>query len=195
MRGPSTWHLKVSARRPISHVVGYHSVRILVVDNDLAVRAQFSAWLTEAGHACHTAGAAGEALAVATSASPETAIVNVDLDAGGGLSLARRLRHAEDVGMILLTEAPSYAAGVSAMRMGANDYLVKPCSREDLLEAVARAEAWRATLQCDRSARGLMQEALALARDRSRRVTAAAAADPAQALQALQAALKARLPT
>ncbi len=169
-------------------------MRILVVDNDSEVRAQFSAWLTQAGHACHTAGAAGEALALATGASPETAIVNVDLDAGAGLSLARRLRHAEDVGMIFLTEAPSYAAGVSAMRMGANDYLVKPCSREDLLEAVARAEAWRATLQRDQSARGLMQEALALARDRSRRVTVAAAANPAQALQALLSALKARLP-
>ena len=66
--------------------------------------------------------------------------------------------------MIFLTETPSYATGVSAMRMGANDYLVKPCGRADVLEAVARAEAWRSTLERDRSARGLMQEALALAR-------------------------------
>jgi response regulator RpfG family c-di-GMP phosphodiesterase len=80
------------------------------------------------------------------------------------------------------------------MRMGANDYLVKPCQRLDVLEAVDRAEAWRDALQRDRSARGLMQEALALARDRSRRVAQASAADPSQALQALTAALKACLP-
>ncbi len=175
-------------------MVGYRRVRILVVDPDPGIRAQFSAWLAEAGHDCQTAGATTDALMLATEMPHETAIVNVDLESGGGLSLARRLRHAEDVGMILLTGSPSYAAGVSAMRMGANDYLVKPCRRLDVLEAVERAEAWRGTLQRDRSARGLMQEALALARDRSRRVAQASAADPSQALQALTAALRARLP-
>lgn len=179
---------------PISTLVGKRHVRILVVDNDPGVRTQLSAWLTAAGHDCQTAEAIDDALAVATDAPPDTAIVSVDLESGGGLSLARRLRHAEDVGMIFLTGTPSYATGVSAMRMGANDYLVKPCHKGDVLDAVARAEAWRTTLQRDKSARGLMQEALALARDRSRRVAQASATDPSQALQALTAALKARLP-
>ncbi|MGE0393673.1 MAG: HD domain-containing phosphohydrolase [Vicinamibacterales bacterium] len=169
-------------------------MRILVVDPDPGVQTQFSAWLAEAGHDCQTAGATDDALALAMRVPHDTAIVNIDLDAGRGLSLARRLRHADDVGMILLTGSPSYAAGVSAMRMGANDYLVKPCRRLEVLDAVERAEAWREGLQRDRSARGLMQEALALARDRSRLVAQASAADPSQALQALTAALKARLP-
>jgi len=179
---------------PIPIPVGYRDVRILVVDNDPAVRQQFSSWLTAAGHDCSTASAGEDALLMATEAPPDTAIVSVDLEPGGGLSLARRLRHADDVGMIFLTQTPSYAAGVSAMRMGANDYLVKPCNKTDVLEAVERTGAWRDTLQADRSARGLMQEALALARDRSRRVAQASAADPSQALQALTAALRARLP-
>lgn len=168
-------------------------MRILVVDNDPGVLRTLSVWLTEAGHVCDTAAAGDEALALATGAPPGAAIVSVDVDGGGGLPLARRLRHAEDVGVILLTDAPSYAVGVSAMRMGANDYLTKPCRRDEVLEAVSRAEAWRTSLQRDRSARGLMQEALALARDRSRRV-AAVAPDPGQAIHALMAALKARLP-
>ena len=169
-------------------------MRILLVDSDPGVRAQLSAWLTAAGHDCQTAEASDDALAVATDTPPETAIVSVDLESGNGLSLARRLRHAEDVGMIFLTGTPSYAMGVSAMRMGANDYLIKPCNKLDVLDAVARAEEWRTSLQRDRSARGLMQEALALARDRSRRVAQASATDPAQAMQSLTAALRARLP-
>jgi response regulator RpfG family c-di-GMP phosphodiesterase len=120
----------------------------------------------------------------------------MELPGKDGMWLARHLREkTDDMGVILLTGTPSFSGGVSAMRMGINDYLLKPCSREDVLEAVDRTLAWRSAVQRDRSGRAILQEAIGLARDRARGVVdAGSRQDPAGTINALMAALRSRLP-
>ena len=126
---------------------------------------------------------------------PDATIVDVDLPGNGGMRLANLLRdRAEDAGVILLSEVPSFAGGVVAMRMGVNDYLLKPCSRQDLLEAVGRALVWRLSVQRAQSDRALLREAVGLARNRAKGVIAGSSHSAGGALDALLAVMRCRLP-
>jgi response regulator RpfG family c-di-GMP phosphodiesterase len=169
--------------------------RILIVDEDAATRGLLANWLQGAGYNCAIAGQSDEALDLAGAEPPDAAIVGVDLPGKDGMWLARHLRkRTDDVGVILLAGTPSFAGGVTAMRMGVNDYLLKPCTREDVLEAVDRALAWRSSVQRDRAGRELLQEAIGLAQDRARGAAVEAAPEAASAMAALMAMLRTRLP-
>ena len=166
--------------------------RILIVDDDRAMIDQLAGWLSGAGHDCVTACEPHEALDLADARPPAAAIVNVHLPGKDGMWVARHLRRrSDDIGVILLTSTPSFTGGVIAMRMGVNDYLLKPCTQQDVLDAVDRALAWRSAVQRDRSSRDLMREATVLARGR---VVGGSRRDPASALDALMAVLNSRLP-
>jgi len=166
--------------------------RILIVDDDAGTRDALADWLTAAGHQCVTAAAQDEALCLAGSRPPDAAIVAVDLEGADGIALARDLRsRTADVGVILLTGEPSFTGGVAAMRLGVNDYLLKPCGRDEILASVSRTLAWRAGVQRDRSGRELLQEAIGLACGRSSRPAPPRVSPAAGALLAV---LRSRLP-
>ena len=169
--------------------------RILIVDDDPATTGLLTGWLTGAGYECRTASQSDEAIDLAGTEPPDAAILTVEMPGRDGMWLARHLRERkDDMGVILLTGTPSFSGGIDAMRMGVNDYLLKPCTREDVLDAVNRALAWRTAVQRDRSGREILQEAIGLARDRARGVVTSTKHDPASAIDALMLALRKRLP-
>jgi DNA-binding response OmpR family regulator len=69
---------------------------------------------------------------------PDLYIVDLNLPGEDGISLSRRLRAAQpDVGIIMTTARNSIAARVEGYASGADIYLTKPCSLEELLAAVS----------------------------------------------------------
>jgi cyclic di-GMP phosphodiesterase len=122
---------------------------ILVVDDEDAIRDLFTEWLQIAGHTCFSAGTAAEALSVAEREKTDVALVDLRMPGESGVWLARRLRESrDDLAIIMATGAQSFDAAREGMRLGVMDYLLKPFSRQELVDAVDRAVKW-----CEAAAR------------------------------------------
>jgi response regulator RpfG family c-di-GMP phosphodiesterase len=127
---------------------------ILVVDDEDAIRDLFSEWLRLAGHTCVGAGTAAEALTVAERERTDVALLDLRMPGESGVWLARRLRESrEDLAIIMATGAQSFEAAREGMRLGVLDYLLKPFSREELVDAVDRAVRWCEAAARDRAER------------------------------------------
>jgi response regulator RpfG family c-di-GMP phosphodiesterase len=140
---------------------------ILVVDDEPSIRDLFSEWLQVAGHTCVGAGTAAEALSVAARERADVALVDLRMPGESGVWLARRLREVrEDLAIIMATGAQSFDAAVEGMRLGVLDYLLKPLTRQQLIDAVDRA-----VKQCEANARE-REERTRLEQEIERRSTA-----------------------
>ncbi len=121
------------------------SANILVVDDEAAVRDMLSQWLTTEGYHCASAGAASEALDVIDRGPGiDVALLDLAMPGEDGVWLARRLRERQDdLALIMCTGWQSFDAAVEGMRIGILDYLLKPFTRVELMEAVQRGLKWR----------------------------------------------------
>jgi response regulator RpfG family c-di-GMP phosphodiesterase len=168
---------------------------ILVVDDEDAIRDLFSEWLQVAGHTCVSAGTAAEALTVAARERADVALLDLRMPGESGVWLARRLRESrDDLAIIMATGAQSFDAAREGLRLGVMDYLLKPFSRQELVDAVDRAVKW-----CEAAARA-REERERLEREieaRSDQLTAAFAqveVTRSGALEALLVAFNSRNP-
>jgi putative nucleotidyltransferase with HDIG domain len=118
--------------------------RILVVDDEPGIREMLAAWVTSAGFECDAAGDAADALEAAGRRAPDVAFLDIALPGKDGLWLARTLRQQHrDVALIMVTGLQRFDAAVEGLRLGVLDYLLKPFTRGELLDALRSALAWR----------------------------------------------------
>ena len=113
--------------------------RVLVVDDDAAIRSALVVALGEAGYEVR-AEADGTAIGrAAAQFRPDLAILDLRLPRGpDGYAIARNLRGSSDLSLMFLTAADGLDARLAGFEVGADDYLVKPFSMAELL---ARAQA------------------------------------------------------
>ena len=115
--------------------------RILVVDDEEAIREIVASMLGTAGYACKQAGSGLEALATLTSGEEFELMLSdlmmADLD---GIGLLERTKEKyPDMPVVMVTAVHDISVALSAIRNGAYDYLLKPFEREQLLNTVSRA--------------------------------------------------------
>jgi putative nucleotidyltransferase with HDIG domain len=117
------------------------SDRILVVDDEEAIREIVCAILAAAGYSWKQAGSGLEALALLNSGEHFDLMLSdlmmADLD-GIGL-LERTKERYPDMPVVMVTAVHDISIALAAIRNGAYDYLLKPFEREQLLNAVGRA--------------------------------------------------------
>ena len=115
--------------------------RILVVDDEEAIREIVCAILSAAGYTWKQAGSGFEALALLNSGEEFELMLSdlmmADLD-GIGL-LERTKERFPDMPVVMVTAVHDISVALAAIRNGAYDYLLKPFEREQLLNAVGRA--------------------------------------------------------
>ena len=112
-------------------------MRILVVDDEPAVRDAVQRALKLESYDVDTASDGSDALRSLTVASPDLLILDVLMPGVDGLEVCRRLRSAGDATPILmLTARDSVANRVEGLDAGADDYLVKPFALDELLARV-----------------------------------------------------------
>ncbi len=115
-------------------------MRILVVDDIPAAVQLMERHLTAAGYDVGHAGRITEAQAALAQAHFDLVITDLRLGAESGLELVRHVReHIADTEIMMVTGYPSVDGVVEALQSGASEYLVKPYTEEELLNAVARA--------------------------------------------------------
>jgi two-component system response regulator MprA len=108
--------------------------RILVVDDDRAVRESLRRSLEFNGYAVALAGDGAEALASIASRPPDALVIDVMMPRLDGIETTRALRGAgNDLPILVLTARDSVGDRVEGLDAGADDYLTKPFALEELL--------------------------------------------------------------
>ena len=108
--------------------------RVLVVDDDPAVRASLERALKLEGYEVLTAANGGEALREVAVSPPDALVLDVLMPEVDGLEVCRRLRGAGDrTPVLMLTARDAVSDRVDGLDAGADDYLVKPFALEELL--------------------------------------------------------------
>lgn len=121
--------------------------RILIVDDEPAVRQVFAACLDDR-YTCVTAANAQEALARLEEGEFALALLDVQMPGLGGIELLRKIvSDYPDVAAIIVSGVDRSQRVIDALRLGAFDYLIKPCDLDVLQISVERALERRSLLR------------------------------------------------
>ena len=108
--------------------------RLLVVDDDRAVRESLRRALALEGYEVDLAEDGADALAQVASATPDAIVLDVLMPDVDGLTVCKRLRdEGNRVPVLMLTARESVGDRVAGLDSGADDYVVKPFALEELL--------------------------------------------------------------
>ncbi len=116
------------------------SHRILVVDDEPDITALVAYHLAKAGYRVSTASNGTDALRAAAEQRPDVIVLDLMLPGLSGLDVLQALRKQDetrDVGVILLTARREEADRIRGLSLGADDYLTKPFSPNELTLRVA----------------------------------------------------------
>lgn len=109
---------------------------ILVVDDEPNIREIVALYLERSGFQVRLAGDGRTALLELTAALPDLVILDIMLPGVDGLEITRRLRSEGSTPIILLTARREEADRIEGLELGADDYVVKPFSPQELVSRV-----------------------------------------------------------
>jgi DNA-binding NtrC family response regulator len=128
--------------------------RILVVDDEAAIRAELQEALQELGYATVGVGDGRAAAELALQQSFDLCLTDIRMPGMTGVELLKQLGETSPETMvILMTAYGGLDSAVDALRLGAVDYLLKPFQREELVAKVRRLEEHRRLLSENRNLR------------------------------------------
>jgi two-component system response regulator MprA len=107
--------------------------RVLVVEDDEEIALVLQRSLRLEGYEVRIAGDGEAALDQSAAFNPDLVILDLGLPKLDGIEVARRLRKTDDVPILMLTARDALEARVEGLDSGADDYLVKPFERQELL--------------------------------------------------------------
>jgi len=109
------------------------SPRVLVVEDDEAIAQILQRSLRIEGYDVKIAEDGISALEEAHAFLPDLVVLDLGLPKLDGIEVAKRLRESDDVPILVLTARDAVEARVEGLDSGADDYLVKPFERQELL--------------------------------------------------------------
>ena len=124
--------------------------KVLIVDDDAHIRASLRRTLAFEGYQVREAGDGTGALEAALDELPDLVILDVMLPGIDGIEVCRRLREVNDAAILMLTAREGTSSQVEGLDAGADDYLVKPFVKDELLARI-RALLRRRTADGPRS--------------------------------------------
>ena len=111
----------------------YSSGRVLIVEDDEAIADVLRRTLRQEGHEVRSSVDGVDALRAAEEFIPDLVILDLGLPGLDGVEVCRRLRDESDVPILILTARSDLGDRVEGLDSGADDYLVKPFERQELL--------------------------------------------------------------
>jgi DNA-binding response OmpR family regulator len=109
------------------------AARVLVVEDDDDIAQVLQRLLRTEGYEVRTAGDGNGALDEAKQFLPDLVILDLGLPGLDGIDVARELRGRDDTPILMLTARDAVESRVEGLDSGADDYLVKPFERQELL--------------------------------------------------------------
>ncbi len=110
--------------------------RVLVVEDDKDIADVLQRSLRMEGYEVRIAGDGLAALDEAHAFLPDIVVLDLGLPRLDGIEVARELRRGDDVPILMLTARDALEARVEGLDSGADDYLVKPFERQELLARI-----------------------------------------------------------
>lgn len=116
------------------------SARVLIVDDEKIIRDSFSRVLLKEGYRVEAVESGRLALERAAEEPPDIVLLDLKMPGLDGMETLRQLRERNpDTVSVIITGYPTIESAVKAVKLGAYDYLTKPCSPEELRIVAARA--------------------------------------------------------
>ncbi|MBO9154043.1 sigma-54-dependent transcriptional regulator [Chitinophaga sp. GCM10012297] len=114
---------------------------ILIIDDDIAVRTSLLLLLRQEGYEAASAGNPAEALASVQATRPGLVLLDLNFSLGTsgqeGMDVLRRIKQFDNtIPVILITGWGSIELAVQGMKLGANDFITKPWSNDNILQSV-----------------------------------------------------------
>ena len=109
---------------------------ILVVDDERSISEVVSLYLTRAGYRVKIANDGQAALRELAKQMPDLVVLDLMLPGVDGIEITRRLRAEGDTPIIMLTARREEADRILGLEMGADDYVIKPFSPQELVSRV-----------------------------------------------------------
>ena len=110
---------------------------LLLVDDDAAFLSRLERAMTRRGFEVRIAGTVAAGLAAVTERPPAYAVVDLRLEDGNGLDVVSALHQKRpDARAVVLTGYGNIATAVTAVKLGAMDYLSKPADADDVINAL-----------------------------------------------------------
>jgi DNA-binding response OmpR family regulator len=106
---------------------------VLVVEDEQKLRELVRSYLERAGFAVLSTGSGAEAISLANSAHPDLVILDLGLPDVPGESVAREIRVAGSMPILMLTARSSEEDRIGGLELGADDYVTKPFSPRELV--------------------------------------------------------------
>lgn len=119
-------------------------VRLMLVDDEAALREPLADYLTRQGFAVQQAASAAEAREILRAETPDLALLDIMMPGEDGLSLCRHLVETRQLPTIFLTARGEATDRIVGLEIGADDYVVKPFEPRELVARI-RSVLRRAT--------------------------------------------------
>ena len=111
----------------------HKKITIMVVDDELSIREAFSDWLKQDGFEVETADDGPVALAKIKERHYDIMLLDVKMPQMDGITVLKHLKENDpDTAVVMMTAHGAIQDAVEAMKLGANDYLLKPFELEEL---------------------------------------------------------------
>jgi DNA-binding NtrC family response regulator len=131
--------------------------RLLVVDDEEPIRRLFEDYFTELGYEVVTAGSGRDALDKVTPGIFDGVLCDLMLPEMDGLAILKEFRSIDPKAMFfMMTGYPSVESAITAIQLGAYDYITKPVNLEDVRYKIERAMKVRAMEKSLRKTSGFL---------------------------------------
>jgi two-component system, response regulator RegA len=131
---------------PLEHDIG-PDASLLIVDDDGPFLRRLARAMETRGFQVETAESVAEGVAKSKSHPPKYAVVDLRLGDGNGLDVIEAIRQRrDDTRIIVLTGYGNIATAVTAVKLGAVDYLAKPADADDIFAALTQRPGEKADL-------------------------------------------------
>ncbi|MBR0557602.1 ActR/PrrA/RegA family redox response regulator transcription factor [Ciceribacter sp. L1K23] len=112
---------------------------LLIVDDDVPFLRRLARAMESRGFTVDIAASVAEGVAKSRSATPKYAVVDLRLGDGNGLDVIEAIRQRrDDTKIVVLTGYGNIATAVTAVKLGALDYLSKPADADDVFNALTQ---------------------------------------------------------
>jgi len=112
------------------------ATRVLLIDDDQKIISLLKRGLAYEGFEVYTAADGEAGLIAAKTYQPHLVLLDITMPGVDGLEVCRRLRLLDDIAIIMLTARDDVADKVNALGLGADDYVPKPFSFDELVARI-----------------------------------------------------------
>jgi len=122
--------------------------KVLIVEDETRLRSAMGTVIRQEGYLADEAGTGEEALELLARTPYDLMTLDMVMPGMGGVEVIQRARQIRpEVSIIVLTAHPTVDSAIVAVKADVTDYLIKPCTLEDLLLTIARTMQERARQQ------------------------------------------------